>query len=138
MLALEFLDTNVLLYLFSADAEKADRAEGLLAAGAVVSVQVLNEFASVASRKLKMSWPEIQSISSDLRRLCKVTPLSAQTHESGLALAARYGFSLYDAMIVASALEAGCTTLWSEDFQDGLSPERNMTIRNPFIESRTN
>ncbi|MEY3746877.1 MAG: hypothetical protein RL194_336 [Pseudomonadota bacterium] len=135
MRALEFLDTNVLLYLFSADTAKADRAERLLAAGAVVSVQVLNEFASVASRKLKMGWPEIQSISADLRRLCKVTPLSEQTHENGLALADRHGFSLYDAMIVASALESGCTTLWSEDFQDGLSLERHMTIRNPFIES---
>lgn len=135
MRALEFLDTNVLLYLFSADAVKANRAEVLLAAGAVVSVQVLNEFASVASRKLKMSWPEIQSVSSDLRRLCKVTSLSPQTHERGLTIAARYGFSLYDAMIVASALEAECNTLWSEDFQDGWSLERDITIRNPFIES---
>ena len=55
-----FLDTNVLLYLLSRDAAKADRAEALVVAGGVISVQVLNEFASVASRKLEMSWAEIR------------------------------------------------------------------------------
>lgn len=132
MRAAEFLDTNVLLYLFSADAAKADRAEALLAAGGVVSVQVLNEFASVASRKLVMTWPEIQSVSHDIRRFCKVVPLTEETHDHGIDLAARYGFSLYDAMIATSALEAGCSTLWSEDFQDGLSVDGALTIRNPF------
>lgn len=132
MRAAEFLDTNVLLYLFSADTAKADRAEALLAAGGVVSVQVLNEFASVASRQLGMAWPEIQAVSRDIRRFCKVVSLTVETHEHGLDLAVRYGFSLYDAMIAASAADSGCTTLWSEDFQDGLAVEGVMTIRNPF------
>jgi len=132
MRAAEFFDTNVLLYLFSGDTIKADRAETLLAAGGVVSVQVLNEFASVASRKLAMPWAEIQMVLLDIRRFCKVVPLTVETHEQGLDLARNYGFSLYDAMVAASALESGCTTLWSEDFQDGLRVDRVLTISNPF------
>lgn len=132
MRATDFFDTNVLLYLFSGDAAKADRAEALLAAGGVVSVQVLNEFASVASRKLAMPWAEIQAVLRDMRRLCTAVPLTVESHEHGLALAQRYGFSLYDAMVVASAMEAGCTTLWSEDFQDGLRVDGVLTVRNPF------
>lgn len=132
MRAADFLDTNILLYLFSADVAKADRAEALLAAGGVVSVQVLNEFASIASRKLKMPWEQIQSVLLDIRSFCKVLPLTLATHESGLALARDYGFSLYDAMVVASALEASCPVLWSEDFQDGLRVNGLLTITNPF------
>jgi len=128
----DFFDTNILLYLFSNDVAKADRAEKLLATGGVISVQVLNEFASVALRKQVMPRVELLSVSQDLRRLCKVMPLTVVTHERGLALLQRYDFSLYDAMIVASALEAGCKTLWSEDFQDGLKVEKVLKIRNPF------
>ena len=54
-----FIDTNVLVYPASGDAVKADRAEAVIRAGGLISVQVLNEFAAVARRKLKMSWPEI-------------------------------------------------------------------------------
>jgi len=64
-----FIDTNVLLYLLSGDAAKADRAEGILAAGGVLSVQVLDEFASVAFRKLKMSIAEIP----DMKSPCALT-----------------------------------------------------------------
>lgn len=132
MRATDFFDTNVLLYLFSGDAAKADRAEALLAAGGVISVQVLNEFASVASRKLALSWVEIQAVLRDMRCLCTAVPLTVESYEHGLALAQRYGFPLYDAMVVASAMEAGCTTLWSEDFQDGLRVDGVLTVRNPF------
>ena len=76
-----FFDTNVLLYLLSEDAAKADRAEALLADGGVISVQVLNEFASVASRKLRLSWPEIHEVLDTVRRLCRVEPLLLATHD---------------------------------------------------------
>ena len=71
-----FFDTNVLLYLLSGDASKADRAENLVAAGGVISVQVLNEFASVASRKLGMSWAEIREVLETVRAVCRVEPIS--------------------------------------------------------------
>ena len=129
-----FFDTNVLLYLLSNDAARADRAEALLAAGGVVSVQVLNEFASVASRKLTMTIPEVREILSTVRSVCVVKSVDVETHDLGLELAERYGFSIYDGLIVAAAVRAGCAILYTEDLQRGQVIE-NLTIRNPFAGS---
>lgn len=126
-----FFDTNVLVYLLSGDPVKADRAEALLAAGGVISVQVLNEFAAVASRKLAMTWPEVREVLSTVRAVCRVEPLSIQTHDLGLAIADRYGYTIYDSLILAAASLAGCRTLYSEDMHDGQTIEA-LTIRNPF------
>ena len=127
-----FFDTNVVLYLLSADTAKADRAEELLAIGGIISVQVLNEFSAVASRKLRMSWSEIREVLAQVRAVCNVEPMSIDTHDRAVQLAERYGLSIYDALIVATALLAGCSTLYSEDMQDGQVIERQLTIRNPF------
>lgn len=127
-----FYDTNVVLYLLSGDPAKADRAEELLAAGGHISVQVLNEFAAVASRKLSLGWDAIGEILGQVRAVCMVDALSVETHERAIALAARYGLNVYDAMIVSSALLAGCSVLYSEDLQDEQVFERQLTVRNPF------
>lgn len=132
-----FFDTNVLLYLLSADAVKADRAEEFLAGGGIVSVQVLNEFAAVCTRKLGMTWAEVTEALGAIRSLCSIEPLTAETHDRGVALAMRYGFSVYDAMIVAAALIAGAKVLYSEDLQDGLRIDRSLTVRNPFSTPRS-
>jgi predicted nucleic acid-binding protein len=127
-----FYDTNVILYLLSGDIAKADRAEELMAVGGRVSVQVLNEVAAVASRKLGLSWDDISEIIAQVRAVCTVEPLTIETHERGLALASRYRLNVYDAMVVASALLSGCTLLYSEDMQDGQVFDGRLTIRNPF------
>jgi predicted nucleic acid-binding protein len=128
-----FFDTNVLLYLFSQDETKAKQTEALLALGGLISVQILNELASVATRKLKLSWTETHEMLSLIRALCKVKPVTMETHEQGILLAQRYGFSIYDAMIAASALLSGCRTLFTEDLQNGQRVENRLTICNPFI-----
>ena len=127
-----FFDTNVLLYIASGDATKADRAEEIVRTGGSISVQVLNEFANVARRKMRMSWPEVHLLMATMRGLLTVHPLTVETHETGLALAERYSFSTYDAMIAASALHAGCGTLWSEDMQHGLELVEGLRIVDPF------
>ena len=124
---------NVLLYLLSKDAAKADRAEALLATGGTVSVQVLNEFASVATRKLAMSIPEIREILSTIRAVCVVRSLDIETHELGLEMAERYGFSIYDGLIVAAAVRAGSAILYTEDLQQGQVIDQ-VTIQNPFAQ----
>ena len=131
----DFFDTNVVLYLLSADTAKADRAEELITLGGTISVQVLNEFAAVASRKLRMSWTEIREVLAQVRAVCAVEPLTLETHERALRIAVRYRLSIYDALIVAAALLAKCQTLHSEDMQDGQVVERQLTIRNPFAPS---
>jgi predicted nucleic acid-binding protein len=127
-----FFDTNVLIYLASEDEVKADQAETVIARGGDISVQVLNELSNVARRKMQMSWPEIHAFLDTLRSLLTVHPLTLQTHEAGLDLAQRYGLSIFDAMIAASALQAGCNTLWSEDMQHGMTLDTGLRIVNPF------
>ncbi|WP_300340275.1 PIN domain-containing protein [Accumulibacter sp.] len=127
-----FIDTNVLLYLLSGDAGKADRAEQLIQAGGTISVQVLNEFASVASRKLKMSIAEIREILETIREVLEIPPLTEESHALGLGIAEQYLLSIYDAMIASAALLAGCSVLWSEDMQHGLVVNRSLVIKNPF------
>ena len=127
----DFFDSNVLLYLASADAAKANRAEAVIAAGGAISVQVLNEVANVARRKMRMSWADTHTLLQTLRELLTVHPLTVETHDDGLRLAARYELSIYDAMIAAAAIQAGCDRLWSEDMQDGMALE-GLRVANPF------
>jgi predicted nucleic acid-binding protein len=127
-----FLDTNVLVYLLSGDAPKADKAEALLAGRGIVSVQVLNELANVAIRKLGLTWRELDELLEAVRSGCEVQPLTEEVHDQARELAERYRLSFYDAAIVSSALEAGCRVLYSEDLQHGLKIDRTLTIRNPF------
>ena len=104
-----FIDTNILLYLLSAETDKADRAETIIQAGSLISVQVLNELTNVARRKLAMPWVEINEVLSLIRSICPVMPLTIETHDRGRQIAERYGLNVYDAMIVASALLEGST-----------------------------
>jgi predicted nucleic acid-binding protein len=128
-----FFDTNVLLYIASRDAMKADRAEAIIARGGAISVQLLNELANVARRKMRMTWTDTHALLAALRGLLTVHPVTVETHEKGLALAERYGLSVYDAMIAASALHADCDILWSEDMQHGMALKEGLRIANPFL-----
>ena len=111
---------------------KADQAETAITAGGAINVQVLNELASVARRKMRMSWTDTRMFLSMLRGLLTVHPVTIETHETGLALAERYALSTYDAMIAAAALHAGCDTLWSEDMQHEMALDEGLRIVNPF------
>jgi predicted nucleic acid-binding protein len=127
-----FFDTNILIYLASEDAAKADRAEAIVREGGTISVQVLNEVANVARRKMRLSWQETRGFLSSLRELLTVHPITVDTHELGLTLAERYHLGIYDALIVASALLAECDRLWSEDMQDGMAIDKRLRVVNPF------
>ncbi len=127
-----FFDTNVLLYIAAAEAAKADRAEAIIGDGGVISVQVLNEVADVARRKMRMTWPDTHAFLSTLRSLLTVQPMTVETHETGLAFAERYNLSTHDAMIAASALHADCDTLWTEDMQHNMLLGDRLRIVNPF------
>jgi predicted nucleic acid-binding protein len=127
------LDTNILIYFLSGEGFKADRADELIADGGTISVQVLNEIANVARRKMRLSWGETNSFLAVVRDLLQVIPMTVEIHDAGIEMAQRYGFAIYDAMIVAAALEAGCDVLWSEDMHDGLVVEDRLRVMNPFL-----
>jgi len=128
----DFLDSNVLVYAFTDDA-RAEAAQALLDRGCAISVQGLNEFSNVARRKLGKSWEELRGDLAAIRAVCAtVVPIDVNTHEAALRLAERYGFAMFDALMVATALQAGSTTLWSEDMQDGMVIDGTLRIANPF------
>ncbi len=133
-----FIDTNVLIYWVDNSA-RADLVEQLLAQQAVISVQVLNEFANVLRRKRAMALPDVETLCTTLIDTCDVVDLSVRTHQTALTLMARYNFSVYDANIVAAAALSECAILYSEDMQDGLNVKvpgpasaNVLVIRNPF------
>jgi predicted nucleic acid-binding protein len=128
-----FFDTNVLIYSVAENDPRSETAEALLAVGGIVSVQVLNEFVATARRKLGMSWEEVIEALAAIRTLCpSPVAIALDTHDAALRIAQKYGFHIYDALVVASALEANCETLYTEDLQDGQLIENRLTIRNPF------
>jgi len=127
-----FFDTNVLLYLLSAEPSKADRVEQLLTDRGTISAQVLNEFAAVALRKLKLSVTDVREILDTIRAVCVVEPVTEETHERGMTIHERYGFSFYDSVLVAGALLAGGRIMYSEDLQHGQLIDDQLRIMNPF------
>jgi predicted nucleic acid-binding protein len=133
-----FFDTNVLLYAFDIQRGtaldlRADKAEEIVSHGGVVSVQVLNEFVDVASRKSKLSWEKISDLLQVIETLCgRAIPLTAETHTVAVDISKRYGFRIYDSLILAAALQAGCTTIFTEDMQHGQLID-GVQIVNPFL-----
>ncbi|MEL6280748.1 MAG: PIN domain-containing protein, partial [Pseudomonadota bacterium] len=112
-----FFDTNIVLYLLSAETAKAEKAEELLSEGGTISVQVLNEAASVMRRKLSMDWDDISDVLDGVKQVLEVRPLSLAVHERGMTIARETGFSVYDSLMLAAAAEAGGGVLYTEDMQ---------------------
>lgn len=133
-----FLDTNILVYTFDATAPvKRDRARGLvsaaLAGAGIISFQVVQEFLNVALRKFARPLSTDQArevLDGVLLPLCRVHP-DPDLYRETLALQSRWRFSLYDALVVAAAVRAGCDTLYSEDLQHG-QQIGDLTIIDPF------
>jgi predicted nucleic acid-binding protein len=131
-----FFDTNVLIYSVALDDPRSARAEELLASGGTISVQILNEFVSLARRKIMMPWRDVREALDAFRVLCpSPLALTMNMHEAALKIAEKHGFGIYDALVVAAACEAGCAILYSEHLQDGQTIDGQLTIRNPFARS---
>ena len=128
-----FLDSNVILYLLSADAHKADTAEALLCQNPSISVQVLNEITSVCHRKLKMPWPETHEVLAAVKASCTVVPLTVDTHAQAMQIAQQHHLSFYDAHILSAAKAAGAHTLMTEDMHNGQTL-LGIHIKNPFTQ----
>ncbi len=126
-----FVDTNVVLHLLSSDAAKADRAEEVLAAGAAISVQVLNEAAHVMRRKWQMPWADVRDVLDRLADVCEVSALSVEMQRHAVDIAQSTGITIYDANIVSAAVASGSAVLFSEDLSDGQRFEK-VLVKNPF------
>lgn len=126
-----FLDTNLLVYAQSDD-PKGEIARQAILAGGTISVQVINEFTAVLRRKFRLEWDEIADAVADVRAaLDPVRPVGIDTWAAAVALARQHRLGFHDSLILASALDAGCDTLLTEDLQAGRRIE-GLTIVNPF------
>jgi predicted nucleic acid-binding protein len=127
-----FLDTNIVICA-TVDDRRTDRALAILVDPFHISVQTLNELTNVMRKKLKRDWIEIEeALAAITLRSVAVHPILPPTQLHAISIAKRHNFSIYDAQVIASALKAGCDTLFSEDMQDGMIIENRLTIRNPF------
>ena len=130
-----FLDTNILVYAYSnTDPVRSPIAQQLnRPQEGWISTQVLTELANVLARKFKASWPNICLIVENIDGNFPVHCNTAVTIAHATRLADRYGFSWFDALIVAAALECGCETLYSEDLRHGQLIEGSLRVVNPFL-----
>jgi len=130
-----FLDTNIIIYAHSdVEPEKQKIAQGIISNNdTTISTQVLQEAANTLTRKFKHTWKEVSKV---LEEAATNNILHTNTNDTIMAacnVADRYGFSFYDSLIIAAALEFGCDTLYSEDLHDGQLVENSLTIVNPFL-----
>lgn len=128
-----FLDTNILVYSFE-NTPRGDCARDLMAAGGVIGVQSLNELALTLRRKYRRSFHEVQHDLSEIALLFEdPLPLTMAIHRDGMRIAERYQLQIYDSMLLAAAMSAGCSLFYSEDLADGLVIDERLIIRNPFV-----
>jgi len=133
MTAPPFFDTNIVLHAFTPSGDKTLTAERILFDGGVISVQVLNELTSVSRSKFKMSWREVGMVIQGTTIMCpNPRALTFETFLEARRISEQYGFSIWDGTIIASALDAGCATLYTEDLQHGQVVE-GLRIENPFL-----
>lgn len=132
MPAKAFIDTNVVIYALGPNSAKTSRAAALLADSPTISTQVLSETANVALKKLALPLSETDKLLAMLEAVCQVEIVTPSTMYLALDIAERYGFSWYDSLIIATALKAECTLLYSEDLHHSQVIEGKLAIINPF------
>ncbi len=133
-----FLDTNIIIYCYSQDeSQKQQKAKECTEFGQVwISIQVLNETINVLRRKFSLDYSQISNVVQELTQQFEIAIVSITTIESSLRIAQRYQYSYFDSLIIASALEVGCTILYSEDLQSNQKINNQLTIINPFQAQR--
>ncbi len=130
-----FLDTNVLIYCYAVS-EPVKQNKALAVSNlpnAVISTQVQKEFVNILRKKFNLDWSAVRSALDEVEANLIVQTNTTSSIKKACDVAERYGFSFYDSLIVAAALECSCTKLYSEDMQHGQVIEKVLTIVNPFL-----
>ncbi len=127
------LDTNILIYLYGENEEKRSISELLLAENPLIASQVVSEFINVSKRLLKLPKAELLHLVRRVFLNCKIANFTDVTLLMAEELAGRYNFQVFDAIIVASAIENECNILYSEDMQHNLIIDKKLKIVNPYL-----
>ncbi len=136
-----FIDTNVWLYRLFDDKKievaERDRKRNIAISitsneGIIISTQVVNEVSANLLKKAAFNEEQIKAVIQSLYRRCTVVEFNLNIFESASDIRSRYNFSFWDGLIVACALSARASILYSEDMQDGLIVAGQLEIVNPF------
>ena len=128
-----FIDSNIVLYALGDDEDKRAIAAALLADWPTISTQVISECTHVLRRKLKMPADRVAEEMQSVLDVTYLRDVGLYEIRSAWQIASRYGFGHYDCLIIAAALSAGCTTLYTEDLQHGQIIDERLTVLNPFM-----
>jgi predicted nucleic acid-binding protein len=133
-----FLDTNIIIYSYSEDEpEKQERANRILehySDRIFISSQVINELSNTLFRKFKLNTTEVKDVILELNSNFPIVNFTIETQLKAIELKRKYNLQFYDSMIVATALENGCSVLYSEDMQHTQVLENQLTVINPFFD----
>lgn len=127
-----FLDSNIVLYSLGDDEAKRTIAQSLLETRPWISTQVISECSHVLRRKQAMKPSGVAAILETLLLAVRYIEVNLVDVRQAWSLAQRYGFSHYDSLIVATALKARCTTLYTEDLQHDQLIDGQLRLCNPF------
>ena len=130
---LTFFDSNILVYLVDNDLVKREKATTLLNPDFIISSQVVAENVNACLKKLKFTKEVAFDHGDFIMSKLKFVPILPTTLKLAFIISKKYQLSWWDSLIVASALESNCETLYSEDMQHGLVIENTLTIVNPFL-----
>ena len=127
-------DSNVLVYLHNnSSPSKRSIAKNILSDNPMIPAQVISEYLNITKRLLDLSKERLLIQTAELLKDCEIIPILPSTLFLAAPLVKKYQFQLFDAIIIAAALEVGCQTLYSEDMHHGLLVNDTLTIINPFI-----
>jgi predicted nucleic acid-binding protein len=131
-----FIDTNILVYIYSTEKEKQNTILTLFENldEIVISQQVIMEFCNVLTKKFKYPFKHIESAILDFERNFEIVELNINLIKEALKISEKYKFSYYDSLIIISALKNNCNILYSEDLQHNQLINRVLKIINPFKE----
>ena len=129
-----FVDSNIFIYAHTnLDSQKQIKAQQLLTAEKIfISTQVVNEFINACNKKFKKEWKEINRVGLEIISYSNLQTISAAIIEKAIEVAARYKYSYYDSLIIASALDCECDILYSQDLQHQQKINKTLVIINPF------
>lgn len=129
-----FVDTNVLIYLYSEDEpEKRERTKDpFIKYHCVTSIQVLNELSNVMIKKFRINPTIVLEVVNEIIENCEFSLIDLNTVKKALNILEKYKYSYYDCLIIASALENECNLLLTEDMQNGQTIEGYLTIMNIY------
>ncbi|MFC0262186.1 PIN domain-containing protein [Fontibacter flavus] len=128
------VDTNVLLYFLDTSmANRRDISADIILQNPFFNSQSLSEFVNVLNRRWKYPKEKIVEVLGKILEICQYVPLKQSTISIANELVRKYDFQIFDAFIVASALENDCEVLYTEDLQHLLLVENKLKIINPFL-----